>query len=92
MRNIGVVLTADDEYRQGETVRVALGLTLMDDHVELIVLDRKLKRTEAVDKNLELIEMMKGKTYSNNPENELETISIEDIAKKLLEYDVVVPY
>jgi hypothetical protein len=92
MKKIGVVINTSDEYRQGEAVRVALGLTLMDDHVELIVLDNLLKRTEAVEKNLELLGMMKGKAYSNNPDNGLETLSIEEISRKLLEYDVVVPY
>ena len=92
MKKIGVVVNTADEYRQGEAVRVALGLTLMDDPVELIVLDHALKRTEAVEKNLELLGMMKGKAYSNNPENGLETLSLEEISRKLLEYDVVVPY
>lgn len=92
MRKIGVIVHTTDEYRQGEAVRVALGLTLMDDHVELIVLDNLLKRTEAVNKNIELLGMMKGKAYSNNPENNLETIPIEEISRKLLEYGVVVPY
>jgi hypothetical protein len=92
MKKICVVVNTSDEYRQGEAVRVALGLTLMDDYVELIVLDRRLRRDEAVEKNLELLKMMKGKAYSNNPENGLETLSMADIARKLIEYDVVVPY
>lgn len=67
MKKIAVIVNTDDAYRQSEAVRVALGLTLMDD-------------------------MMKGKACSDNPENELETLSLEEIAGKLSEYDVVVPY
>jgi hypothetical protein len=92
MKKIGVIVNTGNSYRQSEAVRVALGLTLMDDRVELIVLDRELPRSKAVEKNLELLRSMKGKAYSNNPENKLETLSLEEIARKLLEYDVVVPY
>jgi hypothetical protein len=92
MKRIGVIVNKDDTYRQSEAVRVALGLTLMDDGVELIVLGKKLTRSEAVEKNLKLLGMMKGKAYSDNSENGLETLSLEEIAGKLTEYDVVVPY
>lgn len=92
MKKIGVIVNTDDTYRQSEAVRVALGLTLMDDRVELIVLGEKLKRSEAVEKNLKLLGMMKGRAYSDNSENGLETLSLEEIAGKLTEYDVVVPY
>ncbi len=92
MKRIGVIVNEDDPYRQREAVRIALGLTLMDDMVELIVLGKKLKRTEAVEKNLKFLGMMKGKAYSDNPANKLETLSLEEIARKLTEYDVVVPY
>lgn len=91
MKKIGVIVTGNT-HRQSEAVRVALGLTLMDDRVELIVLDERLPRSEAVEKNLKLLRSMKGKAYSNNPKNKLETLSLEEIASKLLEYDVVVPY
>jgi hypothetical protein len=92
MKKIGVIVNTANTYRQSEVVRVALGLTLMDDRVELIVLGRKLTRSKAVKKNLKLLGMMKGKAYSDNSENELEPLSLEEIAKKLTEYDVVMPY
>lgn len=92
MKKIGVIVNKDDAYKQSEAVRVALGLTLMDDRVEVIVLGRRLKRSEAVEKNLKLLASMKGKAYSDNPENGLEVLSLEEIAAKLTEYDVVVPY
>ena len=79
--------------RQGEALRVALGLTLVEDTVEVMILDRKLdKSNPEVARPLELITELDLKIYSNNPENGYTTISLQEMAKKLLEYDVVVPY
>lgn len=79
--------------RQGEALRVAGGLTLADDTIEVFVLDRKLDRNDPeIAKPLELAADLGLSIYSNNAENGFTTISIEDIARKLLEYDLVVPY
>jgi hypothetical protein len=79
--------------RQGEALRVAGGLTLADDVIEVFVLDRKLDKNDAeIAKPLELVTDLELKMYSNNPENGYTTITLEDMAKKLLEYDFVVPY
>lgn len=79
--------------RQGEALRVAGGLTLVDDTVEVFVLDRKLDAVDPeVARPLELVSELGLKLYSNVVQNGVETITLEDMAKKLLEYDVVVPY
>ena len=79
--------------RPGEALRVAAGLTLADDIIEVFVLDTKLDKNNAeVAMPLELASELDLKMYSNNPENGYTTITLEEIAKKLLEYDVVVPY
>jgi hypothetical protein len=79
--------------RQGEAPRVACGLTLADDTIEVFILDRKLdKNNPEVAQPLELVTELDLKVYSNNPENGYTTISLAEMAKKLLEYDVVVPY
>ena len=79
--------------RPGEALRVAGGLTLADDTIEVFFLDRKLdKSNPEVAQPLELITELDLKVYSNNPENGYTTISLQEMAKKLLEYDVVVPY
>ena len=79
--------------RQGEALRVAGGLTLADDIIEVFILDRKLdKDSPAVAQPLELVTELELKVYSNNPENGYTTITTEEMAKKLLEYDFVVPY
>jgi hypothetical protein len=79
--------------RQGEALRVSIGLTLADDTVEVFVLDRVLdKSSPELAAPLELANDLDLKIYSNNPENGYTTLTLEDMAKKLLEYDVVVPY
>jgi len=79
--------------RQGEALRVSGGLTLADDTIEVFVLDRKLEKDDPeVAMPLELVNDLDLKIYSNNPENGYTTISLEEMAKKLLEYDIVVPY
>jgi hypothetical protein len=79
--------------RPGEAFRVTAGLTLMDDTVEVFVLDRKLDKADPkIAPLLELASELELKMYSNNPENGCTTITLEEMAKKLLEYDLVVPY
>jgi hypothetical protein len=79
--------------RQGEALRVSGGLTLADDTIEVFVLDRTLEKNDPeIAKPLELVNDLDLKVYSNNPENGFTTISLEEMAKKLLEYDIVVPY
>ncbi|HLE39909.1 MAG TPA: hypothetical protein VI956_00235 [Nitrospirota bacterium] len=79
--------------RQAEALRVAGGLTLADDVIEIFILDRKLdKANPEIAQPLELVTDLDLKVYSNNPENGYATMSVEEMAKKLLEYDLVVPY
>jgi len=79
--------------RQGEALRVAGGLTLADDTIEVFILDRKLdKENIEVAQPLELINDLGLKVFSNNAENGYTTITLEEMSKKLLEYDFVVPY
>ncbi len=79
--------------RQSEALRVAGGLTLADDAIEVFILDRKLdKNNPEIAQPLELVTDLELKVYSNNAENGYTTISLEEMAKKLLEYDFAVPY
>ncbi len=79
--------------RQSEALRVSGGLTLANDTIEVFVLDRMLdKSNPEIAQPLELVTDLDLKVYSNNPENGFTMISLEDMARKLLEYDFVVPY
>jgi len=79
--------------RQSEALRMTIGLTLNDDAVDLFVLDRKVEETEANTLNLESMDMMDIKGFTNAKENEsMEYLSTEELANKLLEYDNILPY
>lgn len=79
--------------RQSEALRVSGGLTLADDTIDVFVLDNKLdKNKPEIAQPLELVTELDLKVYSNLAENDFTMISLEDMAKKLLEYDIVVPY
>jgi hypothetical protein len=79
--------------RQGEALRMGVGLTLADDSVDVFVLDRKVEETEENALNIETFDMMDIKLYTNVEGVEgAEYMSAEDMAAKLLEYDSVIPY
>ena len=78
--------------RQDEALRMAVGLTLADDEINVFIMDKKLQSNEANDLNVETLGDMDVKIYSNNPENKFEQMSTEEIAKALATYDVIIPY
>ncbi len=79
--------------RQSEALRMSLGLTLVDDVIDVYVLDRKLEETEEISSNVELIKEMDMKIYSNHKENEgMEYLSTGEMAQKLLQYEHILPY
>lgn len=79
--------------RQGEALRMAVGAILMDDTVEVYVLDRKVEKNDDNDLNLETMDDLDIKKYTNFKENEgMEYVATGEIAKKLLDYDHIVPY
>lgn len=79
--------------RQGEGLRMGVGMMLADDLVTVFVLDRKVEDTENNMMNLETMNDMDIKTYTNFKGNEnIEYLSTEEIAQKLLEFDNILPY
>jgi hypothetical protein len=78
--------------RQDEALRMSVGLTLADDEINVFIMDKKLESNEANDLNVETLGDMDAKIYSNNPENKVEQMSTEEIAKALTAYDVIIPY
>jgi len=79
--------------RQDEALRMGVGLTLADDTVEVYVLDRKVADNENNMLNLETMKDLDVKVYTNTKENaDLEYLSTEEIAKKVLECDNILPY
>jgi hypothetical protein len=79
--------------RQSEAMRMALGLTLVDDKVDLFWLDARLDASTEALQNLELMKDMGIGLYSNSKEEQAtEYLSREDLAHRLLEYDHILAY
>lgn len=79
--------------RRSEALRMALGLTLVDDLVDVYVLDRKFEAEKEDLMNLELMKDMGMNFYSNRPDSSsAEYRATEEIARRLLEYDHILPY
>lgn len=91
-----VAVLIKDKERQYEGLRSSLGL-LMEFHiVSMFVLDHEIELTEEYKDNMEFIDEMDGFRYSNVPVN-VEKYgfieqSIEEMAKRLNEYDLIIPY
>jgi len=79
--------------RQQEALRMAIGITLMDDVIDVYVLDRQVEDSEMNALNLETMEMMDMKMYTNLEVNgNLSLLRNDEIADRLLEYDHIIPY
>lgn len=83
------ILVRDRKY---EALRMAVGATLLNDEVSVFVMDDKLELDYDMDTNIQMLGDLNAKIYSNNPENQFEQKSIEEIAGMLPGYDVVIPY
>lgn len=78
--------------RKHEALRMAVGLTLADDEVNVFIMGNSLEVDEAIGLSLETLSDLDCKLYSNNPENKFEQITSEEIARMLTGYDIVIPY
>ncbi len=79
--------------RQGEALRMSVGITVMDDIIDVYVLDKTIEDNEENMMNLEMITEMEMSLFTNNKDNDnMEYLSTEELAKKLLEYDNILAY
>lgn len=79
--------------RQDEALRMSIGLTLMDDTIDVFVMDKKVKNSENNQLNIETIKEMGMNLYSNCAENdEMEYLSTKEISSRIPTYDHVLAY
>ncbi|MDP6812029.1 MAG: hypothetical protein QF582_02370 [Alphaproteobacteria bacterium] len=79
--------------RVDEAFRMSLGLTLMDDEVDVYVLDMKIQDSGPAAEHLELLKELDVNVFSNREDNtDLEFAPTADIGRKLREYDHVLCY
>ena len=88
-RNIAVVV----RDRQSEAMRMALGLILVDDRVDVFLLGGTPGQSPQDTQNLELMKEMGITVYSSDKENvDAEYLPAEEVAHRLLQYDHILPY
>ncbi|MHB1325157.1 MAG: hypothetical protein ACYC0L_02955 [Thermoleophilia bacterium] len=79
--------------REREALRMSLGLVLADDEVSVFNLGSVIERNDDNNLNIESLEMMDCILYSVNEKDEnFQTIAMQDVPAKLLDYDHVVAY
>lgn len=79
--------------RQEEGMRMAVGIILKDDEVDVYVLDRKLQDTPDNALNIETMADLDMKVFTNSRDNtELSFLTTEEIGQRLAVYDHVLPY
>jgi hypothetical protein len=79
--------------RQSEALRMAIGIILLDDIIEVYILDQKIEETEQNQLYLETIRDLEIKAYTNVEENHtIEYLPTEEIARQLSDYDHVLAY
>jgi hypothetical protein len=92
-----VALLINDADQQYEGLRSSLGLLLANAYVQMFVLHQEIDyRDETYLENLELFEEMEGECFSNNQVNVekygFKHATIEEMADRLREVDVIIPF
>jgi len=95
MENIAVLIK--DVHQQYEGLRTSLGLLLEAASVQMYVLNHEIgNMDEAYSDNMEFIDEMEGERYSNNQANVekygFKPITIDEMAVKLKEADLIIPF
>ncbi len=98
MVSVVFISNSEDGYVQEEASRSALGTMLGGNDPSLMIIDVEydVERGDVAE-NLEWIKDNGGLVVSNNPKNVekseyIDEMSVEEMAKKMLEYDIVIPY
>ena len=88
-RKLAVVIRKE----QSEALRMSIGLILMDDIVDVIVLNKILERSQETAFNIETVHEMDMKIYSNVEQgSDVTFIPTPKMAEKLLTYDHVLAF
>lgn len=86
-KKIGVLV----RNRQSEALRMSVGLILMDDEI-VVVITEPLESTDEVREQIEAIREFEVPTFSIVPGSGFEEISRGELAERLLQFDVILPY
>ena len=91
-----VAVLIRDKERQYEGLRSSLGLLLEDHEIDMFVLDHEVDMTEEYYDNMGFIDEMGGARFSNVPANVekhgFQKVGLREVAGRLREHEVVIPF
>lgn len=92
MKKIAVLLV--DSKKSAEGLRMAAGLSLLEDKVDVCLIDSDFPGPElpVINSHLEMLRVTSIGLYSNFIKEGFDFIATADLGKKLPEYDFVFPY
>lgn len=94
MKKVAVVVR--ERPQQYEALRTSLGALLESHAISMFVLDHEVEMIEEYRDNLDIFGEMDGLYYSNNEVNiekhGFRPASLEEMAEKLKDVDVVIPF
>ncbi len=91
-----VAVLIKDKARQYEGLRSSLGLLLENHIVSMYVLNHEIELTEEYYDNMGFIDEMGGARFSNVAANVekhgFQRVSLEEVAVKLRDHEIVIPF
>ena len=91
-----VAILARQPQRQFEALRSSLGCLLENHEVTYLVLDHEVRPDEAFSNNLEFLDDMEGRRFSNVPANVEKhgfgAMSLREMGELLREQDIIIPF